>query len=73
MCRTCVSLVYQIKTKTIKMKTYTVTTDSKTPDFYKNEMQSFVIRANNIKDAEKIGRRLAKREGERFINVAVSR
>lgn len=51
------------------MKKYIVTTDSKNPDLYKSEMGSFVINAENIKDAEKMGRRQARREGERFVSV----
>lgn len=56
-----------------KMKNYIVTTDSKTPDFYKNEMESYVINAKNIKHAQKIGRQLAKQEGEKFISVRLKK
>ena len=55
------------------MKQYIVTTDSKTPDFYKNEMESFAINAKSIKDAAKKGRQLAKSENQRFIRVRVKK
>lgn len=55
------------------MKQYTVTLDTKTPDFFKNEMESIVINAKDYKDAVKVGRRLARRENQKFVSVRLKK
>jgi len=51
------------------MKKYIVNIDSKTPDLYKNEMESLEVHAGNYQDAIKAGRRLARQENKKFISV----
>lgn len=68
-----ISLVYQLSAKQSAMKKYIVNIDSKTPDLYKNEMESLEVHAVNYKDAMKAGRRLARQEQMKFISVRVKK
>jgi len=55
------------------MKNYTVTIEIKSSNFYNNNFESFTIGADNRKDAIQKGRRIARQENAKFIDVRLVR
>jgi len=55
------------------MKKYILTIEIKTSNFYINNLESFTIGADNRKDAIVKGRRMARQEDAKFINVRLIR
>ena len=55
------------------MKKYIVISDEKNPGMDTNTLESFIVMASSLKEAEKIGRRQCRRDGVKFVSVKLKK